>query len=88
LSSVGIASSYGLDGQCSIPGRARIVYLVHRVQIDSGAHLVTYTRIPGSPSPGVKQRKREADHSRPSSVEVKNGGIISPFPDTLSWRGA
>jgi hypothetical protein len=29
--------------------------------------------------PGVKRPGREADHTPPSSVEVKNGGAIPPF---------
>jgi hypothetical protein len=31
-------------------------------------------------SPGVKRPGREADHSPPSSAEVKKGGGISPLP--------
>jgi hypothetical protein len=34
--------------------------------------------------PGMKRPGREADHSLPSSVEVKNGGAILPLPDTSS----
>jgi hypothetical protein len=34
-------------------------------------------------SPGVKRLCREADHSPPSSVEVKNGGVIPPLPICL-----
>jgi hypothetical protein len=30
---------------------------------------------------------RENDHSRLSSVEVENGGAVSPFPHTSLWRG-
>jgi hypothetical protein len=37
---------------------------------------------------GVKRSRREADHSPPSSVEVKNGGAIPPLPHMSSWRGA
>jgi hypothetical protein len=38
--------------------------------------------------PGVKRPGREADHSPPSSAEVKNGGAMPPLPYTSSWRGA
>jgi hypothetical protein len=31
---------------------------------------------------------READQSHPFSVEVKNGGVIPPFPYTSLPRGA
>jgi hypothetical protein len=36
--------------------------------------------VPGVPSQGVKRQGREADHSHPSSAEVKNGGAIHPLP--------
>jgi hypothetical protein len=41
---------------------------------------------PGALSPGVKLPGREADHSFPSSGEVKNGGAIPPLPYTSSWH--
>jgi hypothetical protein len=41
---------------------------------------------PASVSPGVK--RRESDHSPPSSAEFKNGGAISPLPNTSPLRGA
>jgi hypothetical protein len=37
--------------------------------------------------PGIKRQGREADHSPPSSVEVKNGDALPPFPYTPSHRG-
>jgi hypothetical protein len=33
---------------------------------------------------GVKRPAREADHSAPSSAEVKNGGAIPPLPHMSS----
>jgi hypothetical protein len=30
-------------------------------------------------SPGVERQRREADHSPPSSAEVKNGGSVPPL---------
>jgi hypothetical protein len=42
---------------------------------------------PGTLSPGVKRPGREADHSPPSSAEVKNGTAIPPLPYTSLWRG-
>jgi hypothetical protein len=44
--------------------------------------------VPGALSPGVKQPRREADHSPPSSAEVKNGGAIPPLPHVFSYLGA
>jgi hypothetical protein len=35
---------------------------------------------PGALSPGVKRQELEADHSSPSSTEVKNGEAKLPFP--------
>jgi hypothetical protein len=37
---------------------------------------------------GVKRPWHEAEHSAPSSAEVKNGGAIPQLPNTSSWRGA
>jgi hypothetical protein len=34
--------------------------------------------------PGVKRQGHEADHSSPSSAEVKNGGAIPPLPHMSS----
>jgi hypothetical protein len=42
----------------------------------------------GSLSQGVELPGCEADHSPPSSAEVKNGGAIPPLSDTSLWRGA
>jgi hypothetical protein len=39
-----------------------------------------YTMGTGALSLGVKQPRREADHSTPSSAEVKNGGAILYSP--------
>jgi hypothetical protein len=39
-------------------------------------------------SPGLERLGREADHSPPSSAEVKNCGFILPLPHVSSWRGA
>jgi hypothetical protein len=36
--------------------------------------------VPWTLSPVVKWRGREADHSPPSSAEVKNGRAVSPLP--------
>jgi hypothetical protein len=41
-------------------------------------------RIPGALFMLVKRPGPEADHSPPSSAEVKNGGAISPLPHTSS----
>jgi hypothetical protein len=38
--------------------------------------------------PGIKQPGREADHSPPSSAEVKNSLSYNSTPNTPSWRVA
>jgi hypothetical protein len=42
--------------------------------------------VPGALSPGVKRQGSVADHSPPSSAEVKNGGAIPPLPHMSSWH--
>jgi hypothetical protein len=44
-------------------------------------------RIPAALSPGVKRPAREADHSPPSSAEVRKYGAIPPLPQYvfMSW---
>jgi hypothetical protein len=37
---------------------------------------------------GLKRPRREADHSPPSSAEVKNGGAMPPFSNMSSWHSA
>jgi hypothetical protein len=73
-SSVGIATSYGLDDQgggSSSPGRVKKFSLLHIVQTGSGVHPTSYKMGTGDSFPGVKRQGREADHSPPTSAEVK-----------------
>jgi hypothetical protein len=79
-SSVGIARGYGLDGRGSVPGRGKI-------SLSSTALGQTLLPIQWVPGEG-KRKGREADHSPPSSAEVKNGGAIPPLPHMSSWRRA
>jgi hypothetical protein len=45
--------------------------------------------VPGALSLGVKRPEREADHSPPSSAEVKERmELYLHCPNTPSWRGA
>jgi hypothetical protein len=54
----------------------------HRVQNGSGAHPASYPL-------GVKRPGRQADHSPPSSAEVKECVELQLHsPNTPSWRGA
>jgi hypothetical protein len=57
--------------------------LVHSIQTGSGVHPASY---PGALSPGVERPGSEADHSPPSSAEVKKGGAIPPLPHVfMAW---
>jgi hypothetical protein len=73
-SSVGIALSYGLGDRGSrvrFPAGGWNFSLHHRVQNGSRAHPASYPMGTRDPSLGVKRPGREADHSPPSSTEVK-----------------
>jgi hypothetical protein len=59
----------GLDGQ-----GASIRFPLHRVQTGSGAHRASHKLGMMTPSQSIKRQEREADHSPPSSAQVKNGG--------------
>jgi hypothetical protein len=66
-SSLSIVTEYGLDDWGSIPDRDGGLFFSLRVQTDSGAH-------PASCPMGTGGKARvghDADHSPPSSVEVK-----------------
>jgi hypothetical protein len=68
-SSVSTALGYGLDDRSSrvrFPARAGNFSLHHRVQNGSGAHPASYPMGARGSFPGG-----EADHSPPSSAEVK-----------------
>jgi hypothetical protein len=63
--------------------------LYHRVQNGSGAHPASYLMGTGALSLGVKRPGREADHSPPSSAEVREWiELYIHSPNTPSWRGA
>jgi hypothetical protein len=73
-SSVGIATAYDLDGRGSNPGMGKI--FLYNVQMGSEAHPASYPMGNVDNFLGVKQPGRQADHSAPSSAEVKNGGAM------------
>jgi hypothetical protein len=73
-SSVGIALDYGLDdwgSRVRFPAEAGNFSLHHHVQNGSGAHPASYPMGIRDSFLGVKRRGRAADHSPPSSAEVK-----------------
>jgi hypothetical protein len=86
--SVGIALVYRLDDRDSrvrFPAGAENFSLHHRVQTTQPP----IQWVPGAISLGVKRPGREADHSPPSSAEVKECvELYLHSSDTPSWRGA
>jgi hypothetical protein len=55
-------------------------FCLHSVRTGSGAQPASYPMGTVGLSPGVRQQRREADHSPPPSAEAKNGGAMSPLP--------
>jgi hypothetical protein len=78
-SAVGIATGYGLD-DWEVGVRVPVGSLLHVVQTGSGVHPTTYTMGTGGSFPGVKRPGREADHSPPTSAEVKKMWIYTSIP--------
>jgi hypothetical protein len=70
------------------PAGASDFSLLHSVQTGSGAHPYSYPIGTAGSFGGIKRPGREADHSPPFSVEVKNGGAIPQLPHTSLWRGS
>jgi hypothetical protein len=64
----------------SSPAGAGNISLHHRVHIGSGAHPVSYRMGTRALSLEVKQPACEADHSPPSSAEVKNAWSYTSTP--------
>jgi hypothetical protein len=62
------------------PARARDFSLLHSVQTGYEPKKPPIQWVAGPLSRGVKRPWREADHSPPSSIKVKNSGAIPPLP--------
>jgi hypothetical protein len=75
---------YGLDGRGSNPARGNIFLFSTISRPAVGPTQPPIQWVPGPIFPAVKRRKRGADHSLPSSTEVKNGGAIDTSPTRLS----
>jgi hypothetical protein len=76
-SSVGIATGYGLDdrGESSSPGRVKNFHFSISSRLALGS-----TQPPIKWVPGVKRQEREADHSPPTSAEIKKVWIYTSTP--------
>jgi hypothetical protein len=87
--SVGIATRLraGWPGFDSQRGQ-EICSVLYSRQIGCGTHPISCTMGTWSSIPEVKRQEREADHSPPHSIEVKNCRAIPPLPHTPSWHGA
>jgi hypothetical protein len=82
-SAVGIAIGYGLDdrgGRGSSPGRVKNFHF--SISTGSGVHPASYTMGIGGSffGGGCKVAGREADHSPPTSAEVKKTWTYTPTP--------
>jgi hypothetical protein len=66
----------------------RIFSIPYNFQIGSGDHSTSCPADTDGYCRGVKRADREANHTPPSSAEVKNNGAIPPLHNTSSWRDA
>jgi hypothetical protein len=85
ISSVVIATGYGLeDGGVGVRVPVEQEFsLFHVVQTDPGVHPISYTMSTGGFSSGMKRPGRKADHSYPTSAEVKKIWIYTSTPRKL-----
>jgi hypothetical protein len=81
-SAVGIATGYGLDDRgVEFESREGQEFsLLHVVQTGAGAPPISLSNRQRGLSPGVKRQGREADHSPPTSAEVKKMWIYTSTP--------
>jgi hypothetical protein len=71
----------GWTGGVRFLDKKGIFHFFHRVQTGCQAHPASYPMgIEDYFYPRLKQQRREADRSPPSSAEIKNGGAIPPLP--------
>jgi hypothetical protein len=84
--SVGITTGYGLDRGVGfrVPVGSRIISSPSRPNRFWGPHSLLSNGYKGLFPRGESGMGREADHSPPSSVQVKNGGAIPPLHHTSS----
>jgi hypothetical protein len=93
ISSVGIALGYGLDDRGSrvrFPGGGLEVFLFTTAfRTVLGPTQPPIQWVARALSLGLKRVGRDADHSPPSSAEIKECvELYLQYPNTSSWRGA
>jgi hypothetical protein len=76
-SAVGIATSWTTEGSEWQSRWGQEFLFLHLVQTCSGVHSTSYPMGTGALYPGVKRPGREADHSPPTSAEVKKMWIYT-----------
>jgi hypothetical protein len=84
-SSVSIVMGFGLDRWGSIPCRSKIFLFSTASRPAMGPTQPSIQWVLGVSSLRVKQLGHEADHSPPSSADIKNGGAIAPLHLMSSW---
>jgi hypothetical protein len=67
-----------------IPGKSKIFFSSSPLQDLPRSPTTSHPMVPGVHSPRGKRPGREADHSPPSSTEVKNGGAIPQLSNMTS----
>jgi hypothetical protein len=81
--SVGIATGYGVDDKgigSSRPGGDKNFYFFMSPRSSLGPTQAPIQWVPGALSPEVKRPGREADHSTPTSTEVKKTWVYTSSP--------
>jgi hypothetical protein len=87
--SVGITTGYGLCDWGSIPDRGKIICFYSTASTPAlDPTLLPLQRVPRAPSPRAKRPGSKADHSPPSTAEIKKSGALPPLPHMSSLRGA
>jgi hypothetical protein len=80
-SAVGIADGYWLDDggvRVRVPVESTIFTVSSRLALGPTQPLIQW--VPNALSPGVKPQGREAEHSPPTSAEVKKSWIYTSTP--------
>jgi hypothetical protein len=76
----------GLERWGLVPGRGKISFFSIASRLAIGPTHPPIQWVLGPLSPKVKWQGCKADHSTPTSAEVKNGEAIRPLPHMSSWH--